>query len=101
MVYDLKISHGFVVDGTGAPGRQMDIGIVGDRIVAVGDLPDAAHKEIDASGRGPRRRSLYEQRQVGLRRRQCGRQRYQCPFAVPAHRCHQPQIRAKFSGHKP
>ena len=51
MVYDLKISHGFVVDGTGAPGRQMDIGIVGDRIVAVGDLPDAAHEEIDAAGR--------------------------------------------------
>jgi N-acyl-D-amino-acid deacylase len=51
MVYDLKISQGFVVDGTGAPGRQMDIGIVGDRIVAVGDLPDDAHKEIDASGR--------------------------------------------------
>jgi N-acyl-D-amino-acid deacylase len=51
MVYDLKISQGFVVDGTGAPGRQMDIGIVGDRIVAVGDIPDDAHKEIDASGR--------------------------------------------------
>jgi len=51
MVYDLKISQGFVVDGTGAPGRQMDIGIVGDRIVAVGDLPDAAHEEIDAAGR--------------------------------------------------
>ncbi|MEK9654404.1 MAG: amidohydrolase family protein, partial [Halieaceae bacterium] len=51
MVYDLKISGGFVVDGTGAPGQQMDIGIVGDRIVAVGELAETAHEEIDARGR--------------------------------------------------
>ncbi|MGA0433874.1 MAG: N-acyl-D-amino-acid deacylase family protein, partial [Luminiphilus sp.] len=51
MVYDLKISGGFVVDGTGAPGRCMDIGIVGDRIVAVGALTEAALEEIDATDR--------------------------------------------------
>jgi len=51
MVYDLKISGGFVVDGTGAPGRRADIGIVGDRIVAVGALAEAALEEIDATDR--------------------------------------------------
>ena len=51
MVYDLKISGGLVVDDTGHPGRRMDVGIVGDRIVAVGDLKEAAHQEIDATDR--------------------------------------------------
>ena len=50
-MYDLKISVGFVVDGTGAPGRIMDVGIVGDRIVAVGNLDESAREEIDAAGR--------------------------------------------------
>jgi len=50
-MYDLKISGGFVVDGTGAPGRIMDVGIVGDRIVAVGHLDESAREEIDAAGR--------------------------------------------------
>ena len=50
-MYDLKISGGFVVDGTGAPGRIMDVGIVGDRIVAVGNLDESAREEIDAAGR--------------------------------------------------
>ena len=40
-MFDLKISGGLVVDGTGAPGQLMDIGIVGDRIVAMGDLAEA------------------------------------------------------------
>jgi|DewCreStandDraft_1066081.scaffolds.fasta_scaffold01743_13 N-acyl-D-amino-acid deacylase len=35
---DLVIRGGIVFDGTGAPGRSADIGIRGDRIVAVGDL---------------------------------------------------------------
>lgn len=50
-MFDLKISGGLVVDGTGAPGQIMDIGIVGDRIIAMGDLSETAIKEIDASGR--------------------------------------------------
>jgi N-acyl-D-amino-acid deacylase len=50
-MYDLKISGGFVVDGTGAPGRIMDVGIVGDRIVAVGNLDEPGREEIDAAGR--------------------------------------------------
>jgi hypothetical protein len=34
-MFDLKITGGLVVDGTGASGKVMDIGIVGDRIVAM------------------------------------------------------------------
>src|SRR3954451_19332879 len=35
---DLVIRGGKVIDGTGAPARSADVGIEGDRIVAVGDL---------------------------------------------------------------
>ena len=50
-MFDLKITGGLVVDGTGAPGKVMDIGIVGDRIVAMGDLTEGGVEEIDAAGR--------------------------------------------------
>ena len=33
--YDVIVRNGTVVDGTGAPRRQADVGIVGDRIVAI------------------------------------------------------------------
>ena len=36
-MFDLKISDGLVVDGTGASGQIMDLGIVGDRIIAMGN----------------------------------------------------------------
>ena len=49
--YDFLISGGRIVDGTGAPWVMGDIGIVGDRIVAIGDLSKAsAKKRIDATG---------------------------------------------------
>src|SRR5215469_15739435 len=49
--YDVLISGGRVVDGTGAPWVRADVGIVGDRIAAMGDLHDAtADKRIDATG---------------------------------------------------
>jgi N-acyl-D-amino-acid deacylase len=49
--YDFVISGGHVIDGTGAPWFAGDIGIRGDRIVAVGDLHDAAAKQkVDATG---------------------------------------------------
>ena len=35
---DIVVSGGFVVDGTGAPGRNADIGVNGDRIAAIGNL---------------------------------------------------------------
>ena len=47
---DLIIRGGTVVDGTGAPGRSADIGVLGGRIVAVGAVTDDARRTIDASG---------------------------------------------------
>jgi N-acyl-D-aspartate/D-glutamate deacylase len=51
--FDLLIRGGTVVDGTGAPGRPADVGILGDRILAIGDLGalDGAARTIDATGR--------------------------------------------------
>jgi len=49
--YDFVITGGRVVDGTGAPWTYTDIGIVGDRIAAIGDLHAVrARKRIDAAG---------------------------------------------------
>ena len=49
--FDYIISGARIVDGTGAPWFVGDIGISGDRIVAMGDLHDAtARQRIDASG---------------------------------------------------
>jgi len=48
---DVLIRGGTVYDGSGSPGRRADVGIRGDRIVAVGDLSTAeAPSIIDASG---------------------------------------------------
>ncbi len=50
-MFDLIIRGGDVVDGTGAPRRQADVGVTGDRIETIGDLSAAeAGTEIDASG---------------------------------------------------
>ena len=49
--FDIIISNGRVVDGSGAPWVRADVGIVGDRIQAVGNLASAqAATRIDASG---------------------------------------------------
>lgn len=50
MTHDLVIRNGFVVDGTGAPGREADIAIDGDRITSVGNAPAKGREEIDAKG---------------------------------------------------
>ena len=36
--FDLVILGGTVIDGTGGPARRADVGVLGDRIAAVGDL---------------------------------------------------------------
>lgn len=52
MDVDVLIRHGTVVDGTGNAARRADVGITGDRIVAVGALDGAtAATVIDATGK--------------------------------------------------
>lgn len=49
---DLKIANGRIVDGTGSPWFRGDVGVRGNRIVAIGDLRDtAAASTLDAGGR--------------------------------------------------
>ena len=49
--FDLVIRHGTIVDGTGRPRFQGDVGIRGGHIAAIGDLDDAtAVESIDATG---------------------------------------------------
>jgi dihydroorotase/N-acyl-D-amino-acid deacylase len=48
--FDVLITNGRVVDGTGAPWYRADIGIVGDRIAAIGQLAGRESKtRVDAS----------------------------------------------------
>ena len=49
--YDILIRGGRVLDGSGNPWRRADIGIDGDRVVAVGRLEDATGRRVvDAEG---------------------------------------------------
>jgi len=50
--YDLIISGGSVIDGTGAEGKRADIAVSNGRIARIGDLSgDSAAQRIDASGK--------------------------------------------------
>ncbi len=51
--FDVLIVGGRVIDGTGSPARRLDVGILGDRIVAMAEsLPQSiATRVIDATGR--------------------------------------------------
>jgi N-acyl-D-amino-acid deacylase len=50
VTFDVVFAGGRMVDGTGAPWRRADVGIVGDRIAAVGTLDGApAKRRIDAT----------------------------------------------------
>ena len=50
--FDIVIAGGTVIDGTGAEPRDADVGITGDRIVAIGELSSrSASNRIDATGR--------------------------------------------------
>jgi len=48
--YDLKITGGLLVDGTGSVPRKADVGIRDGKIAAVGTVDGAATQTIDASG---------------------------------------------------
>ena len=54
MGFDLLLRGGTLIDGSGAAGRPADIGVTGDRIMAVGDLSAVADADvaqmIDATG---------------------------------------------------
>jgi N-acyl-D-aspartate/D-glutamate deacylase len=50
MAYDLVVRNGTVIDGTGAPRRQADIGVLNGRIAAIGKIEERGKEEIDAEG---------------------------------------------------
>ena len=50
-MYDLVIRNGKVVDGSGLPAFKADVAVMGNRIVKIGQVPEAAREEIDASGK--------------------------------------------------
>ncbi len=51
-MFDIVIRGGDVIDGTRAPRFRADVGIVGERITAVGDLREATAKSVvDATGK--------------------------------------------------
>jgi N-acyl-D-amino-acid deacylase len=50
--FDVIITGAVLMDGTGAPGRQADVGVTGDRITAIGDLSVAtAEDTVEAQDR--------------------------------------------------
>jgi len=48
---DVIVRGGDIIDGTGSPRRKADLGIKGDRVVRIGEIPDDAGTVIDATGR--------------------------------------------------
>ena len=55
MGYDLKIVGGRIIDGTGKPAYEGDVGIKDGKVVALGKAPAAADATINAGGRLDRR----------------------------------------------
>jgi N-acyl-D-amino-acid deacylase len=51
MTYDLKITGGSIIDGTGKPRYVGDVGVSGGKVVALGAAPGEARETIDARGR--------------------------------------------------
>src|SRR6201996_193069 len=49
--FDLVIRNGTIVDGSGAATYEGDVGIIGNRIAAVGDVSGSRSEEIDARGK--------------------------------------------------
>lgn len=49
MAYDLLITNGLIVDGTGAPATRGNIAVTNGKIAAIGDVSGTARQTIDAS----------------------------------------------------
>jgi N-acyl-D-aspartate/D-glutamate deacylase len=49
-MFDIVIANGTVIDGSGAPGTRMDVGVSGDKIAAVGEPGLSGLRIIDAEG---------------------------------------------------
>ncbi len=47
---DLVLRNGFVVDGSGRPGRRADIGVADGQIVTIGRVETEGRREIDVDG---------------------------------------------------
>ncbi|WP_339076477.1 hypothetical protein [Clostridioides difficile] len=45
-MFDVKIVNGIIVDGTGNSRYKSDVGIVGDKIMAIGDLSQKRLKRL-------------------------------------------------------
>jgi len=66
--FDILITGGKVIDGSGGPWFYGDIGIKGDSIAAVGLLPDAtAPVQLDARGISPVRAGFIDIHSHGRR----------------------------------
>ena len=67
--FDVLITNGRIVDGTGAPWYRADVGITGDRITAIGKLAgragEDAHRCVEPGGRAGLHRHA---RAVGVQR---------------------------------
>ncbi|MBV8357773.1 MAG: D-aminoacylase, partial [Deltaproteobacteria bacterium] len=50
MAYDLIIRGGTIVDGSGLPRYQADLGIIDGRIATIGKISESAKELIDAEG---------------------------------------------------
>ncbi len=48
---DLIIRNGRIVDGSGLPAFNADVGVVGGRIAKIGHMTEQAHEVIDAAGK--------------------------------------------------
>ena len=49
-MYDLLITKGLIIDGTGSAPYQADVAVSQGNIVALGSLPDTAQQTLDATG---------------------------------------------------
>lgn len=49
-MYDLLITNGLILDGTGSAPYRADVAVSQGDIVAMGSLPDTAQHTLDAAG---------------------------------------------------